>query len=60
MSHMEKIIVNRYNDKHTKFNESMSIAGSSPEILKAISGDKMEIVQAEIERKQGLAEAAGQ
>ena len=71
MSHMEKIIVNRYNDKHTKFNESMSIAGSTPEILKAISGDKMEIVitslnasiadvQAEIARKLGAAEAAGQ
>jgi hypothetical protein len=63
MSHMEKIIVNRYNDNHTKFNESMSIAGSSAEILKAISGDKMEIVitslnasiadvQAEIEKRK--------
>jgi len=71
MSHMEKIIVNRYNDKHTKFNESMSIAGSTPEILKAISGDKMEIVitslnasladvQAEIQKKIGAAQAAGQ
>jgi hypothetical protein len=49
----------------------MSIAGSTPEILKAISGDKMEIVitslnasiadvQEAIARKLGAAEAAGQ
>jgi len=71
MAHMEKIIIHRYNDTHTKFNESMTIAGSTPEILDAISGEKMELlitsanaspadIEAEIARRAAAAAAQGQ